>query len=602
LFPYVLCFLIAFVVSVGATFVVRAVARRLGLIARPRADRWHSRPTALYGGVGIYAGLLAGFVVLRLSPFAAPEGSGLGLLMLCATFMFVLGLVDDRVHLKPQTKLAFQIFICTLFCRYGLRLRWLPSEVLDQGLTLFWLVGITNALNLLDNIDGLAGGVAAIGGLFLVVLCHGAAEPGHAALCAAVCGAAAGFLVFNVNPASIFMGDCGSLLLGFFLSGMALVNNQPGGRRNLLAVLMVPVLLLLLPILDTSLVTVSRKLAGRSISTGGRDHTSHRLVALGLSERTATFTLWTLAALSGGVALFVRSVSLFISLAVVALVIMAFLLIMIFLGRVKVYEPVDQEGVDSPAARGRTLLPTLADFTYKRRIFEMAGDLVLILVSYYLAFLLRFDGQLPEPFYSQFLRTLPILICVQLGAFLFTGLYRGVWRYTNLADMILQLRAVTLAVSLSALVVLLAFDGGISRAVFAIDAMLLMLCVGGSRLSFRLMHAWVVRRRRLEGRQRVLIYGAGDRGELVVQELHNNQGLGLHPVGFIDDDPRKQGRVIHGLRVLGHGDELQALISEEGATEVIISTGYISGARMAEVERACSAAGARLRHMRVSLD
>lgn len=590
---YLLSFALALLCSLIGTYAVRALALRLHLVAAPRADRWHRRPTALYGGVGIYLGLLCAYALLR-----PGSGGGANLLMLCASGMFVVGLVDDRVHLKPHAKLACQIFLSALFTAYGLRLHWLPSDVLDQGLTIFWLVGITNALNLLDNIDGLAGGVAAIGALFLVYLCHAAGQPDHATLCAALCGAAVGFLVFNFNPASIFMGDCGSLLLGFFLAGMALTNTQPGTRRNLVAVLLVPVLLLLLPIVDTTLVTVSRKLAGRPISTGGRDHTSHRLVALGLSERAATLTLWTLAAAGGVGAVLVRSVGAFLAAGLVGILLLVFLLIMVFLGRVQVYGPADA----AAQARGLALLPTLADFSYKRRVFEVSGDLVLILLAYYLSFLLRFEGQLPEPFYGQLLRSVPIIICVQLGAFVSCGLYRGVWRYTALPDLILQVRAVLLGTSLSALAVLLRYNfEGFSRAVFAIDAMVLVLLVVGSRLSFRIMHAWVLRSRRVPDGRRTLIYGAGERGELALQELLRSPQLGLQPVGFVDEDPLTKGREIHGLRVLGSPGELPQLLREEQVDEVIVAPG-LRPAEIGALEIACRGAGARLRQLRISLE
>ncbi|MCS6912188.1 MAG: hypothetical protein RMK29_05905 [Myxococcales bacterium] len=591
---YLLSFAVALLCSVCATYAVRAAAHRLGLIAHPRADRWHRRPTALYGGVAMYAGLLCAHLALP-----AARGGGVNFLMFCASAMFVLGLVDDRLHLKPHVKLAAQIIVSALFTRYGLRLQWLPNEVLDQALTIFWLVGITNALNLLDNIDGLAAGVAAIGALFLVYLCHRAGRPDHAALSAALCGTAVGFLLFNFNPATIFMGDCGSLLLGFFLGGMALTNTQMGGRRNLLAVLLVPVLLLLLPIVDTTLVTISRKLAGRPISTGGKDHASHRLVALGLSERAATVTLWTLAAAGGGAAVLVQSASAFISIGLVALLLLACLYIMVFLGRVQVYGPADA----AARARGLALLPTLADFSYKRRIFEVSSDLILIILCYYMAFLLRFDGQLPEPFYGQLLRSLPAIVCVQLGAFLCCGLYRGLWRYTGLSDLLLQLRAVLMAASFSALAVLIEFRfEGFSRAVFAIDAMLLLLLVSGSRLSFRLMHLWVQRRRRLPQGRRTLIYGANEGGELVVQELLRSPQLGLLPVGFVDDDPRTQGRVIHGLRVLGSAKELPLLLRDEQVTEVVVAPGALAAGQLGELQRTCGGAGARIRQMRISLE
>ncbi len=152
--------------------------------------------------------------------------------MLCSAGMFVLGLVDDMFGLKPYSKLVGQIVFSTAFTLFGVRLQWLESPVLDQALTIFWLVGITNAVNLLDNLDGLAGGVAAIASAYLVYFCHASGQHEAAALSAIFCGAVVGFLFFNFNPASIFMGDCGSLFLGFFLGGLTLVSNQVEAPRG----------------------------------------------------------------------------------------------------------------------------------------------------------------------------------------------------------------------------------------------------------------------------------------------------------------------------------------------------------------------------------
>src|SRR4051812_35620143 len=146
---YALSFGVAFAAALLATLAVRQLARRVGWVARPRADRWHRRPTALMGGVGIFAGFVVAYLLDR--PRAL---SGDALLVACSAAMFLLGLVDDRIQLKPYAKLVGQMVVAALVTSFGLRLHWLPSAVLDQGLTIFWLVGITNALNLLDNIDG----------------------------------------------------------------------------------------------------------------------------------------------------------------------------------------------------------------------------------------------------------------------------------------------------------------------------------------------------------------------------------------------------------------------------------------------------------------
>jgi UDP-GlcNAc:undecaprenyl-phosphate/decaprenyl-phosphate GlcNAc-1-phosphate transferase len=586
---------IALALSVALTFVVRMIARRLKLVAKPRADRWHKKPTALYGGVGIFLAFLITTVFIR----RPPHTPGANLLLLCAGGMFLLGLVDDAVQLKPYAKLVGQILFCSAITMFGLRLHWLPSEVLDRGLTIFWLVGVTNAINLLDNLDGLAGGIAAIAALYLVYFCHVGGLIAAAYLAAAFAGAVIGFLVFNVNPASIFMGDCGSLFLGFFLGAVTLVNNQGGIRRNIIAVLAIPVLLLLIPIVDTTLVTISRRMAGRPVSQGGRDHTSHRLVALGLTELNAALTLWTLAALSGAVAVLVRNSSWMIGALLVPSFFMACLFCAIFIGHVKVYQPIADEG----DAGGRALLPTLADFTYKRRIFEVLSDLIVVVLAYYAAFLLRFDGELVMPYYRQFLQSLPIVLVLQLGAFLGLGLYDGLWRYTSMSDLSRQLRAVTGAWIIATLAIVFVFRlESFSRSVLILDGILLFAGVTATRVSFRLMRSWMARLQSAPVGKRILIYGAGDGGELLLRELMQNRDHGLQAVGFVDDDPQKHGRVIHGVRVLGALDRLGHLINQERVDELVVSTARLSEVRTEQLAQVCRDAGLRYRRMRIALE
>ncbi|MBX3192533.1 MAG: hypothetical protein KF819_36430 [Labilithrix sp.] len=586
---------IAFGTSVACTLAVRTLARRRGWVAKPRPDRWHRKPTALFGGVGIYGGFLAAYLIRR--PIAGMNGDAI--LVACASGMFALGLVDDKVQLKPYAKLVGQIICATTLTLMGLHLNWLSNPILDRGLTIFWLVGVTNALNLLDNIDGAAAGIAAISGAFLIYFCHAAGRAESAALAAALTGAALGFLVFNFNPASIFMGDCGSLFVGFFLGGLSLVNSQVGARRNIVAVLAIPVLLLLLPIVDTTLVTITRRFHGRPISQGGRDHTSHRLVAIGMSERRATITLWLIASASGALAVLVKNVSTFLAIGLIASFAFGLLFLMIFLGRVKVYEPLPEGG----EAGGRALLPTLADFSYKLRIFETLNDFALIILCYYGAFLLRFDFDGESAFFPQFVRSLPIVIVAQLTVFLAMGLYRGVWRYTSVDDVVLIVKTTLVAVVTSTLAVLFIFRfEGFSRAVVVIDGVLLLLAVAGSRISFRLFRSWLSRQRPKDAARRVLIYGAGDGGELLLRELQSNRSLQLVPVAFLDDDPQKIGRVIHGIPVLGTFDRIEQVATSMQVQELVLSTTKVDMDRWQLVARACNEHGIGCRRMRIGLE
>jgi UDP-GlcNAc:undecaprenyl-phosphate GlcNAc-1-phosphate transferase len=583
-----------FALAVPLTFAVRSGARKFGLVAKPSADRWHRKPTALFGGVGIFVAFLISYLVWR------PQGgAGDVLLVLCASGMFVVGLVDDFVTLKPYAKLVAQIVLSTVLTMSGRRLHWLTSPVLDQALTIFWLVGITNAVNLLDNLDGLAGGVAAIASAYLVYFCHASGQYAEAVMAATFCGAVLGFLVFNFNPASIFMGDSGSLFLGFFLGGLASVTPAVGSRQNVLVVLWMPVLLLLIPILDTTLVTVSRKVHGRPVSQGGRDHTSHRLVALGLSDRAAALVLWTLSAAAGGLAVLIRMMDLSVAIFVVPAFGMALLLFLVFIGRVKVYEAVNTES----EGRGRAMLPTLADFAYKRRVFEVLNDLAIIVLSYYAAFLLRFDGALPREEYGQFLASLPVLISVQAVMLLLLGLYRGLWRYTSMSDLATLIKAVVGAWTASVVVLALVYRlEGFSRGVLLMDAVLLLAGITGSRVFFRLLRTYIERFRHHPEARRALIYGAGDGGELLARELLNNRNLGLLPVGFLDDDPKKEGRMIHGLRVLGSLDRLNEASNAESIDEIVVSTAKLSPERFAALGLISQKTGIRTRRMRIALE
>ncbi len=276
-----------FVLAAAAPPLVIRWARRRGWLARPTADRWHERPTALMGGIAIYAaGTLGQLVVVGALPPAVWTG---------ATVLFAAGWLDDRYGLTPPAKLAAQVGAALLLLPAGYAFGdgplWLAGP-----LTVVWVVGITNAVNLLDNMDGLAAGVVAVAALALVVLL-GAGGLATTALVSVV-GAALGFLCFNFNPARVFMGDSGSLFLGYTVAALALAvpaQLPPGAATWLLPAWLLPVLVLAVPIFDTALVTVGRLRAGRPVAQGGRDHSSHRLVLSGYSERRAVLSLYALA-------------------------------------------------------------------------------------------------------------------------------------------------------------------------------------------------------------------------------------------------------------------------------------------------------------------
>lgn len=275
---------VAFVIAaLGMPIVIRA-AYRLGWVARPRADRWHSRPVALMGGAGIVISFVATMAVSGRLLDVAP-------LVLAALALSVLGAVDDRISVQPLPKLVIELACAALVVGLGYRFAPELPAFVSIPLTVLWVIGVTNAINLLDNMNGLAAGVAALIAGGVGVLCALGGDFQHAALAFGVSGACLGFLLYNFPNARVFMGDTGSLFLGFLVSVLALHSRAHLTGAAAPVASLAPLLLAAIPLMDTALVVATRRRAGRPISLGGRDHSSHRLVYHGLSETASVLTL-----------------------------------------------------------------------------------------------------------------------------------------------------------------------------------------------------------------------------------------------------------------------------------------------------------------------
>lgn len=584
------------------TPVVGTLARRVGMVAKPKTDRWHKKPTAMLGGVAIWLSVVISYFAFVRPQYSQLWGhfpnSYLDVVIGASTFLFLVGLADDILHTKPYQKLIGQVMGSAFVLYYGLSLPWTGYSSLNVVLTIFWLIGITNAINLLDNMDGLAAGIAVIGSFFLALSFLNNNQLTEALMLVTFAGVLLGFLVYNSNPASIFMGDSGSMFIGFFLASAALVNVSGGRSRSLLPVLAVPILVLFIPIFDTTFVTILRKFSGRAASRGGRDHTSHRLVALGMSERHAAWMLYGFASLSGLLALLVQSVKLDVSLAAIAGFTVLLTLVGVYLAGVKVYD----ETEEALALRDKSVYAFLIDFSYKRRIFEVLLDVILILLSYWCAYAVKFGALSGSAAWILFLRTLPVLVFVKMASFLLMGVYRGIWRYTSLDDLIVFAKAVLLSSVLSVMVVLFAFRfEGFSRTIFVIDGVLMFMFLAGSRMAFRLFRQVLPVSRVAEGR-RVLIYGAGDGGELLLRELLNNRSLKYSPIGFLDDDPAKNGKVIHGLKVYGGNGDLSSVCERHDVNEVLISSARMPEERLQEILGFCRSKDISVKRMRITIE
>lgn len=321
--------------AVGAgllTWLVRRVARARGWLAPMRHDRWHRTPAALHGGVAIFVAFAFGILWnLPMTPYT------LALVGLTA-LLFLAGLVDDTVDLAPRTKVIVQVCGGLLLYAAGFHFNDAVPWWIDLAVVVVWAVGITNALNLLDNMNGLAAGTAIIAGVSRLALSHASGDTVVADASAVFVGAGLGFLLFNFPRASIFMGDSGSFTLGFALAALNL-SSGAAYTRSAAAIFVFPVLVLALPIFDTTFVSVARVLSGRAISQGGRDHTSHRLVALGLSETSAVLLLWAVSAASGACAFLLYQSGFPLARFAVVLLLLVLSLLAIVLWRVRIDAP-----------------------------------------------------------------------------------------------------------------------------------------------------------------------------------------------------------------------------------------------------------------------
>ncbi|MCA9936568.1 MAG: undecaprenyl/decaprenyl-phosphate alpha-N-acetylglucosaminyl 1-phosphate transferase [Ardenticatenaceae bacterium] len=291
-------FFIALAVSAFSIPPIRRVAVALGFVDAPAQRKLHSTPMPLMGGLAIFGGaIVAVLVVYR----GRPPDQVLGIL-LALTVVALVGLWDDRNGLPAWAKLGGQLIGGAILIWFDVRVQLPVPDALNYALTLFWLAGISNAINFLDNMDGLSAGVSAVAAAFMLLL--GALNEQFlvAALAAAVLGACLGFLRYNFKPAQIFMGDVGALFLGFVLAILGLQLRFPENAN--IVTWMVPVFILGLPIFDTSLVVISRIRRGVSPNTAGKDHTSHRLVKMGYSQREAVLILYLFTGAFGMVGVF----------------------------------------------------------------------------------------------------------------------------------------------------------------------------------------------------------------------------------------------------------------------------------------------------------
>jgi len=552
------------------------------LVAVPSGERWHERATPSFGGVGIFLGFTAG-ILLAIAVGAVDASSELLGVLGGAALLFAAGLADDLFTLSPIAKLGAQFGAAAIVLASGLSVEIVDNDAIAIAIALVWLVGITNAFNLLDNMDGLAATLAAIACAYYA-LDAVTEHPNRVALVLALSLglACAGFLPFNLRrgrPAAVFMGDSGSQVLGFALAALALSSSWKVAGTTVTTILL-PLLVLAVPILDTTLVTVVRLLERRPVTRGGRDHTSHRLVYYGMSETKAVALLAAVATAIGatGVAYNILDEP---RVTIVG-VLLTFVLLVQFASVLA--------DLEERSRRGEQDLTASPALLQTRRLVEVVVDFAAILASFGGAYLLLVDG-LGTGYQRQvFVAALPILLGARYVAFVAFVVYRRIWRYAGARD----LASIAAATFVSAPVALglLAATRPLKEfpiEVFVVDALLCFVLVAMSRLALRSLPQL-----RDRGSRRVLIVGAGRSGRSLAREVQETAGQRV--IGFLDDNPQLRRRRIQGVIVIGSLDD--AARYAPGLDEVLVSIPDAPVERLQPVLDACTSAGVPCRFVR----
>lgn len=589
-------------ISLALTPGARWLAVRLGAVDEPGRRKVHVQPVPRLGGLAILAATVLVFVLFRpLFEFAGSArlwtGLGLGLLPI-----LTVSVIDDVRRLGAAVKACAQLGGALVAVWFGITL---PPDVHLFGFTIaigawsipisvLWLVGVTNAFNLVDGLDGLSAGLALISVGSLVPVFIIAGQPAVAGAALVLSGAIIGFLPYNFYPASIFLGDAGATGIGFCLACLALKGGStlPAGFAVLL-----PVIALGLPIAETVLSMVRRSLGliGRSSSNGvfeaDRRHIHHRLLDLGFGHRRAVLLLYV-------VSLTIAAVGL-LSILVTnrqAGWLLAGLLLAGFAG-------IGRLGYQELAViRSGVVLRFYDAPMLKRSVFVSFLDLMFVAAVVWMTFGLKHDNWLLRQAGDA---TAAFMMAFTLGpavvaVFWAMGLYREEYRQAGIREVVRITGAVGLASGVGFVMLNLWFGVDIPLSTFVIWALLELAVSGGARLSYRILVTTQWRASR-DG-QPALIYGAGLAGGTALREMLANAAVRLRPVGFIDDNPRRVGQTVSGFRILGTLEDLGRCLDDVGAVVVVVASRKIAAERVERARQVCERAGVVLRRMDLTFD
>lgn len=617
---YFIFLFIALSISLITTPLIRTLARKLHILDFPTKRKIHKVPIPLLGGIPIFIAfnltILVGIVFNfeYLPQFSVPQ---LISILISELVILGIGIYDDIKKVQPSIKFLFQIIAGSLLILFGFGITHITNPfsgaainlgVLGIPLTILWVVGITNALNLVDGLDGLAAGISFIACITIFGISFIQQNIGIAFVSLILAGSILGFLRYNFHPAKIFLGDSGSLLLGFLLAVLSLKSSSKGAT---LVSVLAPILALGLPIMDTLLTMLRRFLKsinlidyangkGKknpqffkrfSLFKADKDHIHHRMLSFGFSQQKAVIIFYGLCsaicALGFSVVIWGNhNIILFLSAIIIAS----------FIGTKSLNYR------ELKVLENGLFLPLYKVPLVNKKFFHAFVDLLFISLSYYLSFLLLL-GTFGFRQKMLFIKTLPIILALKIIIFYLFRVYKSSWIHFSIESYIkigkaLFLSSICSILVLNTIIGMRAFGGIL---LFIVDFYILFSLVFGSRISYHLLN-FFYNRGNHNKEKRVLIYGANGESTMLLNEISYNGLRNYSPVGFVDDNIDKKGKTHHGYPILGTFDDLDYIFANNGFSEVILSDRNIDSDKIKKLALLCRHKGVELKQLELKLE
>ncbi|MBO6622513.1 MAG: hypothetical protein JJ892_07280 [Balneola sp.] len=620
---FIILLVLSFIFSLVITPLTKIVARKIGAVDIPNIRKVHKKPTYRLGGVAIFCSTS---ITLFLCYYLFPEKffsytnniSSPGIIIISIGLILCVGIWDDVKALGPTSKFLVQIISAILISYAGINIPFnLPQlSFFDLGyfdnfasylITIFWVVGVTNAYNLIDGLDGLASGIAAISLITVAFISLFFGQSGIALMSIILVGALLGFLVFNFRPASIFLGDSGSLFLGFMLSVFSI---QSFELTSTTFTILAPVLILGLPIVDTFLSMARRFISWflpekissnkapdfrrilKSIFQPDKFHIHHQLMKLGFSHRNTVLILYGVSAVFS-----IGATGIILAQETSTILLLIFLLAVFAktcIGYLK-YREID-------VIHNGIFYELYNQLLINRRYLRKVMDSIFIVVSIVLSTHLISLGK-SEYFFTSSDNTIlffGFVLCTQLSLIWITGIYKETIKKLGIMDVMAISRSIAIAVAATAgvhylfLSELVPFNG----LIYLLDFYFLASLIIGARIAFHILK-FLFHKSNTKNKN-VLIYGTNEKALMAIQRLQNGSSENYTPIGFLDDDPDMEGMLINELPVFGGHWKLKRIAKLNEISNIIITDPYLQPVVLDRVYKIASALNINIQHFHIS--